>query len=109
MSKVCTKIIFIKKILEFLGINIEFPITVHCNNVGAIFLANNAKNSQRTKHVDIHAHYVQQYVENGTVKIIFVKLENNAVDLYMKNVLTKIFDQHTTSSLGSVNEMIKQK
>lgn len=109
VSEVCTEIIFIKQILEFLGIKIDFPITVHCDNVGAIFLANNAKNSQRTKHVDIRAHYVRQYVKDGTVKIIFVRSEDNAADPYTKNVSTKIFNQHTTSSLGSSREMIKQK
>ena len=44
VSKVCTKIIFIKNLLEFLGVMIEFPITVWCD-VGAIFLSYNAKNS----------------------------------------------------------------
>ena len=76
--------------------------------MGATFLANNSKNSQRTKHVDIQAYYVRQYVEDGTVKIIFVKLENNAVDPYI-NILTNIFDQHMTSSLGSIKGMIEQK
>ena len=39
VSEVCTEIIFIKKILEFLEITIDYPITVNCDNVGAIFLA----------------------------------------------------------------------
>ena len=60
MSEVCTEIIFIKQVLEFLGVKIQYPITVFCDNVGAIFLANNAKTSQRKKHVDMRAHYVRQ-------------------------------------------------
>ena len=59
--------------------------------------------------MDIQAHYVQQFVENGTVKIIFVRSADNAADPYTKNVSTKIFDQHTTRSLGSSREIIEQK
>ena len=80
VSEVCMEILFIKQILEFLKIIIDFPITVHCDNVGAIFLGYNEKNSQRTKHVDIRHHYVRQYVEDGMVKIIFVRSEENSSD-----------------------------
>ena len=43
VSKVRTEIIFIKNLLEFLRVKIEFPITVWCDNVGAMFLSYNAK------------------------------------------------------------------
>lgn len=102
VSEVCTEIIFIKQVLEFLGITIDFPITVNCDNVGAIFLAYNAKTSQRTKHVDIRAHYVRNYVEDGIVKIIFVKSELNESDIYTKNVSGAIFRQHATKNLESI-------
>ena len=52
VSDVCTEILFIKMILESLGIKAKTPITVHCDNVRAIFLSYNAKISQRTKHID---------------------------------------------------------
>ena len=70
--------------------------------MGAIFLAYNSKNSQRTKHVDIRAHYVRQYVEDGTVKIIFVKSEMNAADVYTKNVASGIFKTHGIKDLENV-------
>ena len=96
------EIMFIKQVLEFLGIKVNYPITVNCDNVGAIFLAYNSKNSQRTKHVDIRAHYVRQYVEDGTVKIIFVKSEMNAADVYTKNVASGIFKTHGIKDLENV-------
>ena len=65
VSEVCAEILFIKYLLEFLGVTIEYPITVMCDNVGAMFLSHNAKNSNQTKHVNICAHFVQQYVEDG--------------------------------------------
>ena len=72
VSKVCTEIIFIRHLLTFLGVKVKYPITVRCDNVGAIFLSYNSKNSNRTKHVDIRAHFVCQYVEDGIVKVVSV-------------------------------------
>ena len=99
VSEVCMEIMFVKQILEFLKIKVEFPITVHCDNVGAIFLGYNQKNSQRTKHVDIRHHYVRQYVEDGIVKIIFVKSEENTADAYTKNVSGVLYSRHAMKDL----------
>jgi hypothetical protein len=70
-------IMFIKGILEFLDIMVELPIFVHVDNIGAIFMANNATTSTRTKHVDTIYHYVKEYIEDGIVKIVFVKSCDN--------------------------------
>ena len=43
VADVCTDILFIKKILDFLGMKIVLLITVMCDNVGAIFMENNSK------------------------------------------------------------------
>ena len=104
VSEVCTEIIFVKQILEFLGIKIDYPITICCDNVGAIFLASNAKNSQRTRHVDIRAHYVRQYVEDGTVKINFVKSEDNVADAYTKNVTGVLYKKHALRNVKMIEE-----
>ena len=57
VSDVCCEIMFIRMILWFVGIKIELPIIVHCDNVGAIFLSYNAKISQRTKHIGTKYRY----------------------------------------------------
>ena len=47
------------------------------NNVGAIFMGNNAKASLWTKHIDVRYHFIREYIVDGTVEIIFVPSENN--------------------------------
>ena len=66
-------------ILEFLGEKIQYPITVYCDNIGAIYLAYNAKISNRTKHVDTRTHFVRHYAKDGTIKIKFIRSEDNAL------------------------------
>ena len=85
VSDVCTEIMFVRMILCFLGIRVKLPITVHCDNIGAIFLSYNAKISQRTKHIDTKYRYVGEYVDQGVVKIIFVRSEENDADIFTKN------------------------
>ena len=99
ISEVCQEIIFIKNILEFMGINIQFPMTVNVDNVGAIYLAHKSTGSQRTRHIDSRFHYVREYIEDGIVKVIFVKSEENKSDPFIKNVSNEVLQKHTESHM----------
>ena len=37
ISEVCMEVIFVKNVLVFLGVKLEFPIMIRCDNVGAIY------------------------------------------------------------------------
>jgi hypothetical protein len=43
---------YITMVLRSLGVEVELPITMYCDNVGAIFMMENASATSRTKHVD---------------------------------------------------------
>ena len=51
VAEACTVIMFIKMIIEFFEPEVERPIKVYCDNVGAIFMGNNAKQSVRAKQI----------------------------------------------------------
>ena len=95
ISEVCKEILYIKQLLEFLNKEVKTPIIVQVDNVGAIQLANKSTGSQRTRHIDIRTHFVREYVEDGTVKIIFVRSKDNLADGFTKKVSGEIFEQHT--------------
>jgi len=103
VSDVCTEIMFIRMILEFLGIRVKLPIIVHCDNIGAIFLSYNAKISQRTKHIDTKYRYVGEYVEQGVVKIVFVRSENNKADILTKNTSRDTYLKHVQELLSRIS------
>ena len=94
ISEVTTEILFIKQVLEFLGQNIVYPIIVNVDNIGAIYLAKNATTSKRTKHVDIRCHFVREYIEDGIIKIIFVKSADNDSDVMTKNLNKELHYKH---------------
>ena len=59
MSDVVREIMYARNILYSLGITVGLPIVVKVDNLGAIYVANNAGISVRIKNVDIHCHFVR--------------------------------------------------
>jgi hypothetical protein len=85
VSEVAKEILFIKQFLDTIGIQVDLPIIVRVDNVGAIFLGNIFSVSQRTKHIDIRAHAVREYIEDGVLKLIFIRTDDNEADILTKN------------------------
>jgi len=46
------------QILNSLGIPVKTPITLHVDNMGAIFMAENTTCNQRTRHIDVKHHFL---------------------------------------------------
>jgi hypothetical protein len=96
MSETAMEILYIAGLLTFMEIQVEYPIRVHVDNVGAIYLAEQATSSIRTKHIDTRYHFVREYIEDGIIKITFVRSAENTADIFTKNLSKETFDKHTT-------------
>ena len=94
LSEVVKELKFIVQFLQTMNIEVELPITVHVDNVGAIWLSNNRTTSDRTKHIDIRTSFVKEYQEDGKIIIKFVKSEENEADIFTKNTTNVIFSNH---------------
>ena len=44
----------------------------------------NKTTSERTKHVDTRYHFVHEYIEDGIMKIVFVKSKDNDADIFFQ-------------------------
>ena len=94
LSEVVKELKFIVQLLQTMNIEVELPITVHVDNVGAIWLSSNRTTSDRTKHIDIRTSFVKEYQEDGKIIIKFVKSEENEADIFTKNTTNVIFNNH---------------
>ena len=81
---------------------------VHVDTVGAIFLAENNNSGERTKHVDIRYHFVREVIQEGKVKIVFVRSKENVADIFTKNTTGDIFQQHMQKLVWSKEQMNEQ-
>ena len=97
ISEVTMEILYIVGIMKFMNQKISYPIIVHVDNIGAVYLAKNATTGNRTKHIDTRYHFVREYIEDGIVKVIFVRSEANDADLFTKNLNGETFNKHCKS------------
>ena len=95
ISEVAMEVLYIVGILKFLGVKIQFPIEVNVDNIGAVYLSKNATTGNRTKHIDTRYHFVREYIEDGIVKVVFVRSEDNHADIFTKNLNTDTFKKHS--------------
>ena len=112
LSEVVKELKFIVQLLQTMNIEVELPITVYVDNVGAIWLSNSRTTSDRTKHIDIRTSFVMEYQEDGKIIIKFVKSEDNEADIFTKNRTNVIFQNHQKKLVwdkGKVNKEVNQE
>jgi hypothetical protein len=87
-----------------MGIPVKLPVIVRVDNIGAIFMAENVTTSTRTRNVDVRHHFVREFVQDGFIKIIFVRTTEITADIFIKNVTGELYDNHTYSILSKKKE-----
>jgi hypothetical protein len=102
LSETVAEVLFVKQLLEFFDVAIEKPMTINVDNVGAIYMTNISSTSNRTKHVDIRYHFVREYIEDGEIKVVFVKSENNIADVFTKNVGSEVYVRHSSKFMSDL-------
>ena len=94
ISEAVKEIRFVYQILKSMEIEIDLPIVVRVDNVGAIYMTENTTTSSRTKHVDTRYHFVREFIDDNFLKIVFVRSEDNDADIFTKNTSGEIFERH---------------
>ena len=109
LLEVVKELKFIAQLLQTMNVEVELLITVHVDNVGAIWLSNNRTTSDRTKHIDIRTSFVKKYQENGKIIIKFVKSEGNEADIFTKNTTNAISRRHQKKLVWDKGEVNKEE
>ena len=90
-SEASAEAMFLSMLIGELGLGENISpviITVHSDSQGALALVQNPVNRHRTKHIDIHFHFVRDLISKGLVKFEFVRTENQTAD-FMTKVVTR--------------------
>jgi hypothetical protein len=71
----------VKQLLEGLNFKIKGGcVKVYQVNKGAIYLAENATHSQRTKHIALKYHFSRQAIARGDIKLEYVSTDEMKAD-----------------------------
>jgi hypothetical protein len=55
-----------------MGIPVRVPIMEITDNIGEMFMAENASSGVITRHIDTRYHLIREHVEDGFIKIFLV-------------------------------------
>jgi hypothetical protein len=99
ISEAIKELKFIYYLLSDLHIKVNLPIVVKTDNIGAICMSENASTGFRTRHVDTRYHFVREFIEDGFIKIEFVRSVENDSDIFSKNVNQELYAKHTKKFL----------
>ena len=79
----CTQLLWMKKLLHDYGIP-QATMCVFCNNISAINLSKNPVQHSKSKHIEIHYHFIQDLVEEKVVCLEFIHTDNQKADIFTK-------------------------
>jgi hypothetical protein len=77
MSEAVEEIRFIFYLLRDMRITVKSSIMVRTDNVGVMFMIENAKSGVRTRYIDTRYHFIREYEKDQIIKIVFVKKDEN--------------------------------
>ncbi|GJY03740.1 putative RNA-directed DNA polymerase [Tanacetum coccineum] len=86
MCNVCCEVIWIRKILTDLQVDIDLPIEMNCDNNSAIQISANPVLHERSKHFEIDLYFLREKIADGLIKPRKVKSEDNIADLFTKGL-----------------------
>jgi hypothetical protein len=73
--------------LSDLHIKVNLPIVVKTDNIRAIFISENASTGFHTHQVDTCYHFVREFIEDGFIKIEFIRSVENDSDFLQRTLI----------------------
>ena len=109
VSEVVKEIKYLYQMLRSMEIKVPLPIKVQVDNVGSIWLANNSSMSERTKHVDLRAHFLRDMIKDQVIEINFAKSAENDSDVMTKDQQGQQYMYAKSMLVYTVQEMNEKK
>ena len=95
-SNAAKEAVWLKKFLGELGVasSLDGPVTLHCDNTGAIAQAKESRSHHRNKHILRRYHLMREIVERGDIDLRKIEGNENLADPLTKPIGTKEFDDY---------------
>ena len=87
----CTQLLWMQKILHDYDICQEH-LTIYCDNTNVINISKNPVQHSRTKHIEIRHHFIRELVEDSTLTLEFIHIDDQKANLFTKTLDSKWFE-----------------
>ncbi|KAM1471212.1 hypothetical protein ACFXTN_038164 [Malus domestica] len=72
---------------------VDYPVPLYCDNQSAIRLAKNPVFHARTKHVEVHYHFIREKVLQKEIEMRQINTDEQVADLFTKGLSTSKFEK----------------
>jgi hypothetical protein len=81
---VACEVVWLQKLLSKLGQSVDALVVIYCDNISSILLVNNPIYHARTKHIEVHYHFIKKTVIAREINLTHVSTKNQVVDIFTK-------------------------
>ena len=78
-------------------------MTLYCDNISSIQLVNNLVFHARTKHFEVHYHYIREKVLAREIDLVYVNTHEQVADIFTKSLGAE--KQHRFRSMMGVQDI----
>jgi hypothetical protein len=93
LASATVEIIWVKSVLQELGIKLTRPVVLWCDNLSATYLSANPAFHACMKHVEVDYHFVRERVAKGSLEIRFISTHDQVGDGFTKAISTWQLDE----------------
>ena len=93
MVNATTEVIWLEPLLKELGISLQQPPVLWCDNLGATYLSANPVFHARAKHIEIDFHFVRERVTNKQLQIKLISTGDQLADGFTKALPIQKFEE----------------
>ena len=79
--------------MEDLHQPMDYQVRILCDNLSSIRLAENPIFHARTKHIELHYHYIREKVLEGVIEMVTTKTNEQFVDIFTKGLNKAKFEK----------------
>ncbi|RVX02180.1 Retrovirus-related Pol polyprotein from transposon TNT 1-94 [Vitis vinifera] len=95
-SEAAKEAVWLRNFLLDLGVvpSVQSPITLYCDNSGAVANSKEPQSHKRAKHIERKYHLIRDIVQRGDVVVMKIASENNLADPFTKSLSSTTFERH---------------
>jgi hypothetical protein len=78
------EVVWLQKLLSDLGQSVAAPVVIYYDNISSILLTNNPVYHARTKHIEVHYHFIREKVLAKEIDFIHVNTKDQVANIFTK-------------------------
>lgn len=84
MAFTCKELLWVKEVLQFLGVKHSTPMRLFCDSQVALHIAANPVFHERTKHIETDCHFIRDKIIAGNVATSYISTHHQQADIFTK-------------------------